>query len=164
MNADAFRHLYGYHFAQNHELWNKYIVLLTYDEFTRKMGYSYASVRDQFVHMIGADDLWFSELQNIAPLQPPADSGVDDREDIRAYWNAVEKRMHSYLQGLRDDMLPTTPIQEPEDDRGLIVWQVLLHVINHGTDHRAQMLRFLSDLGAKTEAQDYIFYVYEHPL
>ncbi len=164
MNADAFRHLYGYHFAQNHEVWNKYIVLLTYDEFTRKMGYSYASVRDQFVHMIGADDLWFSELQNIEPLKPPADAGTDDREGIRSYWGAVEQRMRQFLARLQDDMLSDKPIKEPEDDKNLLAWQVLLHVINHGTDHRAQMLRFLSDLGAKTESQDYIFYVYDHAL
>jgi len=37
----------------------------------------------------------------------------------------------------------------------------LLHVVNHGTDHRAQLLRLLNDLGRKTESQDYIFYVYE---
>jgi uncharacterized damage-inducible protein DinB len=39
---------------------------------------------------------------------------------------------------------------------------VLLHVCNHGTDHRAQLLRLLNDLGVKTTAQDYIFYVYEN--
>ncbi|MEW6402983.1 MAG: hypothetical protein AB1649_14385 [Chloroflexota bacterium] len=34
--------------------------------------------------------------------------------------------------------------------------------MNHGTDHRAQILRSLNDLGLKTGYQDYIFYVYEH--
>ena len=47
--------------------------------------------------------------------------------------------------------------------KDLILWQVLLQVANHGTDHRAQILRLLSDLGVKTESQDYIFYVYENP-
>jgi uncharacterized damage-inducible protein DinB len=40
---------------------------------------------------------------------------------------------------------------------------VLLHVVNHGTDHRAQALRLLNDLGVETTSQDYIFYVYDHP-
>jgi uncharacterized damage-inducible protein DinB len=43
------------------------------------------------------------------------------------------------------------------------MWQVLLHVVNHGTDHRAQTLRLLNDLGIKTVSQDYIFYAYDHP-
>ncbi len=72
--------------------------------------------------------------------------------------------MRDYLGSLRDDMLFEKPIKEPEDDKDLIVWQVLLHVINHGTDHRAQILRLLNDLGVETTYQDYIFYVYGHPM
>jgi uncharacterized damage-inducible protein DinB len=41
------------------------------------------------------------------------------------------------------------------------VWQVLLHVVNHGTDHRAQILRLLNDMGVETAYQDFIFHVYE---
>jgi uncharacterized damage-inducible protein DinB len=63
---------------------------------------------------------------------------------------------------LQDDILFEKPIKEPEEDKDLVVWQVLLHVANHGTDHRAQILRLLNDLGLRTESQDYIFYVYEH--
>ncbi len=71
--------------------------------------------------------------------------------------------MRAYLAALGDEMLFAKPIKEPEEDKDLIVWQVLLHVANHGTDHRAQLLRMLNDLGIKTTSQDYIFYVYDHP-
>jgi uncharacterized damage-inducible protein DinB len=49
------------------------------------------------------------------------------------------------------------------EDKDLIAWQILLHVANHGTGHRAQVLRMLNDLGVKTSSQDYMFYVYAHP-
>jgi uncharacterized damage-inducible protein DinB len=71
--------------------------------------------------------------------------------------------MRDYLAQLRDDMLFDKPIKEPEEDKGLTVWQVLLHVVNHGTDHRAQLLRLIHDLGVKTTSQDFIFYIYDHP-
>ena len=71
--------------------------------------------------------------------------------------------MRGYLENLRDDMLFDKPIAEPEEDKDLILWQVLLHVVNHGTDHRAQALRLLHDMGVETTSQDYIFYAYEHP-
>ena len=127
------------------------------------MNYSHGSVRDQFIHLIGADDLWFSELQNIYPLKPYQPADHDDRKEIRLYWDSIEQRMNKYLVDLRDDMLSSAPIEEPEDDKGLITWQVLLHVVNHATDHRAQMLRLLNELGAKTTYQDFIFYIYDHP-
>lgn len=68
----------------------------------------------------------------------------------------------AYLVNLWDDMLFEKPFPKGED-KDLILWQVLLHVGNHGAGHRAQFLRLLSDLGVKTMYQDYIFYVYEHP-
>ncbi len=37
-------------------------------------------------------------------------------------------------------------------------WQVLLHLGNHGTDHRAQVLRALQAFGAPTFDQDFILY------
>jgi uncharacterized damage-inducible protein DinB len=70
--------------------------------------------------------------------------------------------MRAYLTELRDDLVFATPIEEPEEDKDLIVWQVLLHVANHGTDHRAQILKLLNDLGIQTIYQDYIFYIFEH--
>ena len=53
------------------------------------------------------------------------------------------------------------PIQD-DKHKDLRLWQILLHVANHGTDHRAQLLRLLNDMGVQTKPQDYIFYVYEH--
>jgi uncharacterized damage-inducible protein DinB len=37
-------------------------------------------------------------------------------------------------------------------------WQIITQVTNHGTDHRAQLLRILHDFGAPTFGQDLILY------
>jgi Uncharacterized protein conserved in bacteria, COG2318 len=94
-----------------------------------------------------------------APAYQP--TAEDDRAAIRARWDAIEAQMRAYLAQLRDDMLFARPIVEPAEDRDLMVWQVLIHVVNHGTDHRAQMLRALYDFGVETTSQDYIFFAYE---
>jgi uncharacterized damage-inducible protein DinB len=161
MNADAFRHLYGYHFSENRITWDRYVMQLTDAQFTQPADYSHGSVRDQLVHLMSADEMWFSELQNIEPPEPfPAE--INDRDAIRARWDRIEQNMRNYLASLQDDMLSQKPIVEPEEDQVLFAWQVLLHVVNHATDHRAQVLRQLNDLGVKTVSQDYIFYVYDH--
>ncbi len=162
MNADAIRYLYGYHFSENRLMWDRYILPLSYEPFIQDPGYSHGSARKQVLHMIEADDLWFRELQNAAPPEPFPAADLDDRPAIRAHWDAVEQNMHAYLEGLTGDMLSDRPIREPEDDRVLITWQVLLHVVNHGTDHRAQLLRLFNDMGVKTVSQDLIFYIYDH--
>ena len=68
--------------------------------------------------------------------------------------------MRDYLAELSDDMPTSKPLSG--EDKDLRLWQVLLHVANHGTDHRAQILRLLNDLGVQTTSQDYIFFTYDH--
>lgn len=167
MDANAFRHLYDYHFAENRKIWDNYVSQLSHEQFTQPAGYSHGSVRDQIVHLMSVDEGWFTELRGAEfsePFPPPNSDNSDDRASIRARWDSVEQDMRDYLAQLRDDMLFDKPIEEPDEDRDLIVWQVLLHVANHGTDHRAQILRLLNDLGVETSYQDYMFYVYGHPL
>lgn len=161
MNADAFRHFYEYHFTENRKIWDRFVTPLSHEQFTQDMGYSHGSVRDQMVHIMRADELWFNELRGAEPSEPAPAASSDDREVIRARWDDVEQMMRDYLAELRDEMLFEKPIEEPQEDQDLIAWQVLVHVVNHGTDHRAQVLRFLNDLGVETEYQDYIFFVYE---
>ena len=161
MNADAFRHFYGYHFTENRNVWDKYVTPLSQEQFTQDAGYSHGSVRNQIVHLMSVDDTWFSGLRGVALPESLDPADFDDRATIRAHWDSVEQSMRDYLAKLRDDMLFEKPFAEGED-KDLILWQVLLHVANHGTDHRAQLLRSLNDLGVKTVSQDYIFYVYDH--
>jgi uncharacterized damage-inducible protein DinB len=164
MNVNAFLHFYDYHFAENRKIWESCIARLSLEQFTQHSGYSYGSVREQIVHLMSVDEVWFCELRGAEPSDPLPPVNFDDRESLRAHWDKVEQAMRNYLADLWDDLLFDKPIKEPEEDQNLMVWQVLLHVVNHGTDHRAQLLRLLNDLGVKTEAQDYIFYAYEHPL
>ena len=161
MNADAFRQFYDYHFAENRRIWD-YVTQLSAEQFMQPANYSHGSVRDQIVHLMNVDEGWFTELRGGEFPEPFPPADFDDRDKIRTRWDSIEQSMRSYLANLRDDMLLTRPIEEPEEDKDLILWQVLLHVANHGTDHRAQILRLLNDLGIETSSQDYMFYVYEH--
>ena len=162
MNAAAFRHFYNYHFAENRRIWDDHIVPLSHEQFTQKMNYSHGSIRDQMVHLMEVDAAWFGGLQGAENQEPFGPSDSDDRQAIRAHWDGVEQNMRAYLAQLRDEMLFEKPFAEGED-KDLILWQVLLQVATHGTDHRAQILRALHDLGVRTSSQDYIFYVYENP-
>ncbi len=161
MNADAFRHLYAYHLAENRKLWDIAVTHLSEDQFRQPNGYSLGSIRNQFVHLMDVDSAWFGDLRGAAvpgAFETPDDM---DRTAIRAQWDAVEGFMNAYLADLRDDMLADTPLEG--EDAALKLWQVLLHVANHGTDHRAQILRLMADAGVRTPPQDYIFYVYGNP-
>lgn len=159
MHAQALRHFFAYHFAENRKIWDAYIAPLSLEQFTQAANYSQGSVCEQIRHLIGVDEAWFGDLGAKIP-ELVAAAEPDERPRLRAHWDHVEQGMRDYLAQLRDEQLAEKPLQG--EDKDLRLWQVLLHVVNHGTDHRAQLLRLLNDLGVKTKSQDYIFYVYEN--
>lgn len=162
MDSNAIRHFFNYHFAENRKIWDEHITPLSQEQFTREFKYAHGSVRDQLLHIIDVDEAWFSDLLG---GNFPADSldpeDMDNRVKIRARWDDVERIIRDYLKSLQDSMLNEKPLEG--EDENLILWQILLHVVNHGTDHRAQLLRTLNDLGLETSSQDYIFFVYNNP-
>ena len=148
MNANAFRHFYNYHFTENRNMWDGSIALLSNEQFMQNADYSHGSVRDQIVHLMSVDDTWFSGLRCVEIPEPLNPANFEDRNIIRATWDTIEQNMRGYLEKLQDEMLFEKPFADGED-KDLILWQVLLQVVNHGTDHRAQLLRLLHDLGVQ---------------
>ncbi|MBC7870337.1 MAG: DinB family protein [Chitinophagaceae bacterium] len=159
MNADDFRHLYDYHFTINRKIWEQCIVPLTDEQFTQKVDYGVGSIHHHVVHLMSVDARWFSGLREVEDpgALNPADFAT--RALIREKWDLVELDMRTYLAGLRDEMLQTQPFLEADEDP-IKLWQVLLHVVNHSTDHRAQLLRLLNQAGITTFAQDYAYFIY----
>ena len=112
--------------------------------------------------MISVDDNWFSELRCVEIPRGLNPVHFYNRDKIRARWDTVEQNMRVYLANLQDSQLLEKPIAEGED-KDLVLWQILSHVVNHGTDHRSQVLRIIHDFEIKTPPQDLAFYAYNHP-
>jgi uncharacterized damage-inducible protein DinB len=161
MNVDAFRQLYDYHFAENRKLWDNFIRPLPQEKFIQPVDYSIGSIREHLVHMMSVDDAWFSDLRGVQLGEPLVPADFDNRDTLRAEWDNIEQHMRDYLATLTDEALFQKPFHAGEDEN-LILWQVLIHVVNHGTDHRAQLLRLLHDCGVKTAPQDFVFYLYDY--
>ncbi|MCU0466290.1 MAG: DinB family protein [Anaerolineae bacterium] len=154
MNADDFRHLYDYHFTANRRLWDYVIVPMDNQLFAHPISYSVGSIRNQCVHVASVDDRWFSGLAgtSLPDFANPID--YPDKASVRAYWDVVEQRQRAVLTTLDDAQLET---HFPGFFSDFKVWQILFHVLNHGTDHRSQIHAMLHTLGVTTKPQDYIF-------
>lgn len=154
MNANQFRQLYDYHFALNRRVWEHSISGLTDEQFLQDGGYSYGSPHHQTVHLMSVEQRWFAGLRGdaVPDFLDPAD--YPDRAAVRAAWDEIEGEIRTTLAGLTDERLGEQFAEQ------LQVWQVLFHVLNHATDHRAQLLATLHQLGAPTFPQDYVHFVF----
>src|SRR5512135_2171251 len=115
MNADAFRHLYDYHFSENRKIWDEYVAPLPFETYKQEAAYSHGSVRNQLIHLVNTDEAWFSGLRRVDRPQPIAPTDFDGRPILRARWDNVEQHMRDYLGRLRDEMLDEKPFEDEED-------------------------------------------------
>jgi DinB family len=98
MNANALRHFYDYHFSENRKVWDTYVSQLSHEQFTQGASYSHGSVRDQIVHLMSVDEVWFGELRGVEPSEPFPPANSDDRKAFARTGTALSKVCEIILQ------------------------------------------------------------------
>lgn len=167
ITLDAVRSLYAYQDAQYARMWDS-IAALDDAQFVQHVPYSIGSLRNHVVHLASVEQRWLARVSG-TPLPERLDyADYPTRDAARAVWDAAQQRVHASLDRLTADDLKrplTYTIRRVDPPRTLettsAVWQILLHVVNHGTDHRAQILRILHDFGGPTFEQDYMIYLWD---
>jgi uncharacterized damage-inducible protein DinB len=123
---------------------------LTPGQYTQDLKSSFRSVRDTLVHIYSAEWNWYQRWQGSSPagMLDPADYA--DVPTLAAAWRAHEARMRAYLASLDDASV--LHVVEYRNLQGQpyasAVWEMLHHVVNHGTYHRGQVQTMLRQLGA----------------
>jgi uncharacterized damage-inducible protein DinB len=154
--TEIFRTLIDYHYALYDRVWDS-IMQLGDEQFVQDVAFSHGSIRNQIVHVAVVDARWLLGLKEDPGARAfnlsPADYAT--RDSAHALWDRTAREVTDYVAGLGEADLARTP-------RGMggPTWQILAHVVNHGTDHRAQILRALHEFGAPTFDQDLILHLW----
>jgi uncharacterized damage-inducible protein DinB len=121
---------------------------LSVEQYERDMGNSFASVRDTANHLFHAEWIWHARWIGETPTAA-ARPGVADRDALRSLWTIQESRIRSFVASLG-----TNGIDRVFEYRTLAgvemrskFWEMLVHVVNHGTYHRGQIVTMMRQLG-----------------
>jgi uncharacterized damage-inducible protein DinB len=156
MELELIKTYIAYHLDMSRRVWDS-IDHLGEAQFLADDAYSRGSIRNLIVHLTNTDSNWLAGLKNIPEDQDAPRKRYEeypDRASVRAFWDATAKEVADYAGTLTEAELNENPLEIPHPR-----WQVLLHIINHGTDHRATVLQRLHELGAPTFDQDFIFWL-----
>jgi len=136
---------------------------LTADQFTKALGSSFSSVRDTLVHIWAVEWVWLERLQGRSPSSFPDAKEIRDLASLRPRWAELEKSWLEHVSRLDQSELDeeieykTLSFGASRDFR----WQMMQHVVNHGSYHRGQVTTLLRQLGAKGVSTDLITFYRE---
>ena len=160
--VDYIRTVIHYNIAMHNRVWDC-IMHISDAQFLEPVDYSIGSVRNHMVHLINVDRRWLARAMDTPlPVKVPYEA-FTTRAATRQEWNAVADsylRVAETLTAARLAQQRIMPWSKPSP-RESTVWRILVHVVNHGTDHRAQVLPILHRMGAPTLEQDMMLFWWE---
>jgi uncharacterized damage-inducible protein DinB len=160
---ELIRGLYEYNeWANNHVL--EAASALTEEEFSERRGASFESVEGNLAHVMGAQVVWLERWTGGSNPRPVLEfQKTRGLRTIREAFAQSHAALSSFVSALSDDRLDEAlaykdSARQPHER---VLWQMMAHVVNHGTHHRAEAAMAMAALGKPMRELDYVFFEIE---
>jgi|SRR5580658_7326860 uncharacterized damage-inducible protein DinB len=133
---------------------------LTDEQRMKPMGVSHGSIQETLGHIYFADRIWYKRTVEPELTMPPM-SDLCSLEAITLDWPNLQMKWEAWADSLTDPdmqrvvsykLLNGTPMETPAS-------HIVLHLVNHATLHRGQVVGMLRQLDVKPPVTDLIFYL-----
>ncbi len=136
---------------------------LSSEELTRDFKSADKHVLGTLAHVYAADRVWLGRIHGAPPpvfIDPDRDVRL---EVIQHEWPALLDAWQAWAGALDDATTPCTYRDLQGRTHTTPLWQIVLHVVNHGTHHRGQAAAMMRAMGHVPPPLDLIRYYRETP-
>jgi uncharacterized damage-inducible protein DinB len=113
-------------------------------DFEKPVGISHNSLLGTLAHILWADWLWFTRV--VKPMEKPAQT----REALEMVWPELQGKWVAWAEGASEAEMNRVVEYKSILDGQMArtpAWQIVLHVVNHATMHRGQVMGMLRQMG-----------------
>ena len=132
---------------------------ITAEEFTRKLDPNpgWDSLRGILAHLVDAEFGWRMNLEAQDASEIVDENDFAAVSTLKDRWEVERAAWLKYVSGLREDVLNASRKDT------LKIWQVIFHVVNHGTQHRSEAAAILTGYNHSPGEIDFDVFLSEHP-
>jgi uncharacterized damage-inducible protein DinB len=136
----------------NDKVRNRYfeaLAKLPWKEFIENREASFHSLRNIFIHTLGATDYWLDFLKKEERHSKKKFDEYQTFQEVRAYMESVEARMRDYLDSLPSGGLGKkyTLKNDANETVEITAEDVLIHVFEEEVHHRGELIALLWQMG-----------------
>lgn len=149
MNLSDIQLLFDYNYWANQLLLTK-AAELSPEQLRQPTPFPWGDLRGTLIHTLDAEYFWRHLCQHNRLLEQRLDETepFPTLESIITFWKHEENEMRAYLNSLNDrDLEKIVRYQIQEGLRERVLWHCLVHVVNHGTQHRSEAAAMLTSFG-----------------
>jgi uncharacterized damage-inducible protein DinB len=131
------------------------------EDLVRDTGTSFGSLLGTLAHILGSQRVWLARFEGKILSRVPDLTDFPDWETLTAAWGETSAELGFFLASLTAEQvsadLSWTNLQGVSYTRPL--WEPVLHLVNHSTYHRGQVVSQLRQLGYQPPSTDLIYFL-----
>jgi len=160
MELEMIRTLFAYNDWANRQLLGM-AALVSAMDYKKEMGPAWGSIHGTLAHIWAADQVWFSRIQGHSPLAIPGTADLSSLGLLRSRMESLMEERRVYLHKLgAEDLSRAVHYRDTKGNPyAQTLWQILVHVVNHGTDHRSHIAIMMTEMGYQAPVLDFIVYL-----
>lgn len=162
MNVETLRELFVYNDWGRDRLM-RLAVELSDAQLDRPFEMGAGTLRQTLWHMFKWEWMWLRRWQGQSPKSDECPRDFPTMQDLREQWRQTAEQRDCFLGQLRDNQIHQSVIFTNDQDKAYTfrLADMIVHVCNHGTHHRAQALNMLRHLAIKPPPMDFLDMIYE---
>jgi uncharacterized damage-inducible protein DinB len=159
MPIDVIRVLYDYNAWANNRVLSA-AAKLTAEQFLAAAAASYDSIQDTLVHTMSGQWIWLSRWRGMSPGAMLESAKFPDLASIRYRWREIEDHTKQFITNLDSNQLSEDVVYLNTSGVQWVypLWQLMIHQVNHATQHRSEVALMLTHFGHSPGELDLLLY------
>jgi uncharacterized damage-inducible protein DinB len=133
-------------------------------EFLAPADFPHGGLHSTLVHALFAEWIWRKRWEGTSPTQRLKPEDFPTVDSLRSRWAEEENLLMAFVNNLTDELL--NKVVAYKDTKGIpherILWQMMAHVVNHGTQHKTEAAAILTGFGHSPGDIDMIYFLIEN--
>ena len=136
---------------------------MTQEQFLADATFPHGGLRGTLVHILFAQWIWRSRWEGNSPAYRLKPEEYPSFVSLHARWIPEEALLMTFVENVTDERL--NQVVPYKNTKGVlhqqVLWKMMAHVVNHGTQHRSEAAALLTDFGCSPGDVDMIYFLDE---